>query len=492
MMLLTLDGVGPVYLQIYRAVRSRILDGSLAPGLRLQSTREVAVELRVARNTVLQAYEQLLAEGYVSGRVGSGTFVAREMPDRMMEVADTSPEPMSPGDQTAFGLSSFAQRVQIWDSPLKPKPRALRYDFRYGHPDIEDFPFDVWRRLLARRARSANANSLLYAAPEGTPALRRAIAGYVQRSRGVRCHEDQVLVVNGSQQALDLLARALLDPGDVVLIENPSYLGAREVFRAAGARLIPGRVDPDGLNFEGLPRIANRTRLIYVTPSHQFPTGAVMPLARRLALLSWAQATGCYVIEDDYDSEFRYDGKPVEAVQGLDRSGLVIYLGTMSKTLFPGLRLGYLIVPPALVEPLRAIKFLADRHTSTLQQDVLTDFIADGHFERHLRRSRKRNASRREALMQSLTRRLGGLGEMQGANAGLHMMVWLSGRVNSELSSIVTQAAAADVGIYPVTPYYFDPPHQAGLLLGYAGLDESGIDQGITRLAAIITARRAA
>jgi GntR family transcriptional regulator/MocR family aminotransferase len=485
----SLDGAGPVYLQIYRAIRTRILNGSLASGTRLPSTRSVAADLGVARNTALQAYEQLLAEGYVSGRTGAGTFVAGELPDRMMEVTDVRAAPGVPEDQTAFGLSSFARRVQIWDSALKLRSRPLRYDFRYGHPDIACFPFDVWRRLLTRRARSANANSLLYAAPEGTPALRRAIADYVHRSRGVRCHEDQVLIVNGSQQAIDLIARALLDPGDVVVIEEPGYPGARAVFRAAGARLIAARVDTEGLSLDGLPAAANRARLIYVTPSHQFPTGAVMPLARRLALLSWAGATGCYVIEDDYDSEFRYDGRPIEAVQALDRSNLVIYVGTLSKTLFPSLRLGYLIVPPALIRPLQAIKFLADRHTSTLQQDVLTDFIAEGHFERHLRRVRKLNASRRQALIQALRRYLGGLVEIQGSDAGLHMMVWLSGHAGSELPSIVKRAVAADVGIYPVTPYYVDAPDKAGLILGYASLDGAAIEQGIARLATTLSAR---
>ncbi|WP_315835064.1 PLP-dependent aminotransferase family protein [Bradyrhizobium prioriisuperbiae] len=490
-MLLKLDGTGPAYLQVYRAIRTEILNGTLSRGMRLPSTRSIATDLSVARNTILQAFDQLLAEGYVTAHVGAGTFVADELPDLMETLHPAASRPAS-GDQTAFGLSAYGQRAQMWDSPLKLRPRPLPYDFRQGHTDIQNFPFEIWRKLLTRRARSSNAHSFVYSTPEGGIDLRRAIADYVRRSRGVRCHEDQVLVVNGSQQAFDLIARALLDPGDVVVMEDPGYLGAREAFRAAGARFVAASVDSDGLTLDTLPPLANRARLVYVTPSHQFPTGAIMPLARRLALLAWAKSTGCYIVEDDYDSEFRFDGRPVEAVQALDRSGLVIYLGTLSKTLFPGLRLGYLIVPEPLVAPLRAIKFLADRHTSTLQQDALTDFITEGHFERHLRRARKLNGARREAMMRSLRTHLGDRVEICGANAGLHMLVWLRDHAEAELPSIMARAAAAGVGIYPVTPYYFEPPRQAGLLLGYAALDPAAIEEGIARFAKTLNARKTA
>ncbi|GGC58506.1 MocR-like pyridoxine biosynthesis transcription factor PdxR [Chelatococcus reniformis] len=490
-MLVALDGAGPVYQQIYRALRERILTHALPAGTRLASSRAMARDLGVARNTVLQAYEQLLAEGYVVGRIGAGTFVADELPDSLTAPPIAAAEPV-PADQTEFGLSAYAQRAQTWHSPLTPRARPLRYDFRYGLPGIREFPFEVWRRLLTRRARNAELDTFTYGPPEGRAELRHAIAGYLGRSRGVRCSPEQVIIVNGSQQGLDLVARALLDPGDVVLIEEPSYPGAREVFRAAGARLVLGSVDADGLTLDGLPPIARRARLVHVTPSHQFPGGAVMPLARRLSLLAWAKATGCYVVEDDYDSEFRYDGRPVEAVQALDRSGQVIYLGTLSKTLYPALRMGYLVVPPTLVGPLRTIKLLADRHTSTLQQDVLTDFIGEGHFERHLRRARVSNGRRRAAVIAAVEREFGDRVEVQGANAGLHLMLWLNEHGSAELPDVVARAEASGVGIYPVTSYYVEPPPRAGLVLGYAALDEVEIDRGIALLARALASAKAA
>jgi GntR family transcriptional regulator / MocR family aminotransferase len=482
-MLLVLDGDGPVYLQIYRSLRERIVKGVLPAGARLPSTRTTAAELQVARNTVLQAYEQLLAEGYVVGHIGSGTFVAQVLPDSMLQTESPSTAHVESDAQVGFELSQFAQRAQAWNTNLKPRRRPLRYDFRYGQPDINSFPFDVWRRLLTRRASHSALESFAYGAPEGNLELRRAIVDYLSRSRGVHADVDQVLVVNGSQQGLDLIGRALLDPGDTAVIEEPSYTGAREVFRAAGAQLVLGDVDGEGLNLETLPPVTGRVRLVYVTPSHQFPTGVIMSARRRLELLAWAKATKAYVIEDDYDSEFRFDCRPVEAVQALDHSGRVIYLGTLSKTVFPGLRLGYLVVPKHLIEPLRTIKLLSDRHTATFQQEVLTDFIAEGHFERHLRRARRVNAARRETLVSALHREFGGAVEIQGANAGLHVLMWLKGRTSDELPSIIAGAEALGVGVYPVTSYYMNPPREAGLVLGYGALEEQSIREGIPLLA---------
>jgi GntR family transcriptional regulator/MocR family aminotransferase len=331
----------------------------------------------------------------------------------------------------------------------------------------------------------------MYGAPEGSPRLREVITGYLQRARGVQCDPDQVLIVNGSQQALDLIARTLIDPDDVVVIENPNYLGAREVFLAAGARLVPGLVDAEGLNIDRLPPLARRARLIYVTPSHQFPTGAVMPLARRLALLAWTAAHGSYVIEDDYDSEYRYEGRPIEAMQSLDRNGRVIYVGTLSKILFPALRLGYLVLPKPLVDVFRTVKHLSDRHTASLQQDVVTEFVAQGHFERHLRRTRKRNAQRRVALLRVLAREFGDTISVQGANAGLHVLAWFRNRAPEDAEEIVARAEQAGVGVYPVTPYYLDRPPAAGLVLGYAALNANEIDAGITLLAGHLGGKRA-
>lgn len=482
-MLLKTQGRGPLYDRIYRALRQAILSGEMPRGMRLPSTRRLAEESGVSRNTVLLAYDQLLAEGYIRGLVGSGTYVASELPEEMLEAGDARTAAASASPATAAALSSYGQRISALDpGPTRPV-EGVRYDFRYGLPGAQNVPFGVWRKLLSRRLRKASSRSIEYSAPEGLLDLRRAISSYLRRVRAVQCSPDNILIVNGSQQALDLAARVLLDAGDRVVIEDPHYLGARMVFLAAGAKLVPCPVDADGLDIEHAPRAAAKARLAYVTPSHQFPTGAVMPLARRLALLRWAQATQAWIIEDDYDSEYRYGGRPVEAVQALDGGRQVIYLGTLSKTLFPGLRLGYVVLPPALVAPFRKAKFLTDRHTPTLQQEVLADFISEGYFERHLRRTRTRNAARREALLEALRVHCGDRVQVEGSSAGLHMLIWLPKVAPAKLDEVVRRAAAAGVGVYAVAPNYLDRPKRAGLLLGYGSLEEEEIRQGIQRLA---------
>jgi GntR family transcriptional regulator/MocR family aminotransferase len=327
---------------------------------------------------------------------------------------------------------------------------------------------------------------MAYTRPEGHAPLRQALADYLRRARGVLCDPGQIIVVNGSQQALDLVARVLLDPGDRVVIEEPHYQGARFAFLATGARLVPARVDAEGLDVRGLPAAARSARLVYVTPSHQFPTGVVMPLGRRLGLLSWAKRGGAHIVEDDYDSEYRYEGRPIEAMQGLDRAGRVIYMGTFSKVLFPALRIGYLVLPAPLVEPFQAAKWLTDRHTSTLEQEVLAEFIRDGSFERHLRRSRTCYAARRAALLQALADYLPKRAEVIGANAGLHLLVWLRGVSPHTVDRLVQRAAGVGVGLYPIAPYYLRPPRRVGFLLGYAALTEGAIRNGIRRLAGVL------
>ena len=488
-MFVKLDGAGALYQQLYQSLRSAILAGQLVPGARLPATRALARELGVSRNTVLLAYEQLLAEGYAVGQAGSGTYVATSLPDAMLTTAQAVPEVVSASEPVSPRLSAYGQHVSTHATMLPlgddPRPTSLRYDFRYGLPAVEEFPHEIWRRLLARRARSASLRSLRYGPPEGYGPLREAIADYLRRSRAVVCEPEQIVVVNGSQQALDLAARVLLDPEDRVVLEEPHYLGARQVFLAAGAELLSGPIDHEGLNVDALPTAASEARLAYVTPSHQFPSGAIMSLARRLALLAWAEQTDAYVIEDDYDSEYRYEGRPVEAVQGLDRSGRVIYVGTFSKVLFPALRLGYMVLPQPLIQPFLAAKWLTDRHTSTLEQEMLTDFICEGHFERHLRRSRTRNAARRAALLDALDTHLGARISISGANAGIHLLVWLHD-VGLQQSELIQKAAEVGVGLYPVSPYYLTPPHLAGLLLGYAAMTESEIQVGIERLANVL------
>ncbi len=487
-MFLKLDGDGPLYHQVYRALRAAILSRHFAPGARLPSTRSLASDLGVSRNVVMLAYDQLLGEGYAQARRGSGTVVPPALPgDWASTPTGARPGRIRAAAAAAPRLSRTGERaVEIArDMPLRwdLRDRHLPHDFRLGRPAFGDFPQTVWCRLLGRRARHASRRDLDYGPPEGRPELREALAERLGRLRGVDTSARQIVVVNGSQQGLDLVARVLLDPGDRVLIEEPHYLGARWVFSAAGARLVPAPVDADGMR---VPKpLASRTapRLAYVTPSHQFPTGAVLPLARRLELLDWAARSGAFVVEDDYDSEYRYAGRPLQALAGLDVEGRVLYAGTFSKLLFPALRLGYLVVPEALVAPIVAAKAIADTGSSALEQLALADFIREGHFERYLNRSRRRNAARREALIGALSDHFGDRAEVPGAAAGLHVLVWLRSRTGRPIASVARRAEAAGVGLYSVTPYYLRPPQRTGVLLGYAPLSERQIREGIARLA---------
>jgi GntR family transcriptional regulator / MocR family aminotransferase len=485
---------GPLAQRVYQSLRQAILSGEAGPGARLPSTRTLARDLGVSRNTVLLAYDQLLAEGYLAGRRGSGSYVAAALPDARLApgAATRRTSLVQPAHPR---LSAYGRRVtSLGDVPPPQASEDLPYDFRYGVPAVADFPHRRWRRLVGRAARDASPASMGYGATMGQASLRAALAAYLRRVRGVVCDPEQVLIVNGSQQALDLAARVLLEPGDRVVIEEPHYQGARRVFLAAGARLVPGPVDAEGLDVARLPGDAAHARVAYVTPSHQFPLGGIMSLARRLALLDWARRARAYVFEDDYDSEYRYEGRPVEAVQALDTGGRVIYLGTLSKVLFPALRVGYLILPPALIATFRAAKWLADRHTPTLEQSVLAEFIRHGDFERHLRRSRTRNAARRMALLEALATSLADRAEVAGANAGVHLVVWITGLSAHAMPRLVARAAADGVGVYPVAPYYLRPPARQGLILGYASLDEEKIRAGIRRLRRAlddVTARRA-
>jgi GntR family transcriptional regulator/MocR family aminotransferase len=483
--LVSLRGRGALNQRLYRGLRQGILEGRLPPGMRLPSSRGLAGDLGLSRNVVVMAFDKLLDEGYVEARVGSGTYVSRSLPDAATAWSPPSMERTAPAPPR---LSMHARRVVALaplPAPTAPLRSGLRYEFRYGLPAISDFPADAWARIVARRARRVTLRTLRYGRALGYEPLREAIAQYVTRARGVAATPDQVIVLNGSQQALDVVTRLLVDPGDRVVVEEPCYQGARHVFLAAGARLSAVPVDESGLDVARLPRRTS-ARLAYVTPSHQFPLGGVMPLGRRLELLRWAEDTGAHILEDDYDSEFRYEGRPVEAVQGLDRSGRVLYAGTFSKTLFPSLRVGYLVVPPAMVPAVAAVKFLMDMQTPTFEQEVLADFIGEGHFERYVRRTRARNAARRAALLEALDDTLGDRVEVVGANAGVHVVVWLRGVDASQLEAVRHRAAERAVGIYGVAPHYLRPPRRAGLLFGYACLHERDIREGIGVFAAVL------
>ncbi|MGH7803121.1 MAG: PLP-dependent aminotransferase family protein, partial [Candidatus Binatia bacterium] len=369
-------------------------------------------------------------------------------------------------------LSRFGRRLESLDaSPILERP-GLDFDFRYGLPIVGHFPFGTWARIVARRATVASVSALGYGKAAGYEPLRVEIANYLRRARGIVCGPEQVVVTNGSQQALDLAARILVDPGDRVILEEPSYEGARQAFSVAGARVVAVSVDRDGLRVDELPARATRCRAIYVTPSHQFPTGAVLSASRRRQLLRWADAHAAYVVEDDYDGELRYDVRPIQAIKGGDVEDRVVYVGTMSKVLFPSMRLGYIVSPPSLVESFVRAKHVCDRQTPALLQMSLADFMSRGDFDRHLLRTRRLAGQRRAALLAALDRDLGKRVTVEGANAGLHVMLWVRGRAASAVRGLIERAAERGVGIYPIAPYFIHPPKRAGFLLGYASMEE--------------------
>jgi GntR family transcriptional regulator / MocR family aminotransferase len=464
----------PLFRQVYGGLRRAILAGTFRSGDRLPSTRDLAEQLGISRTVVVLAYELLLAEGFVVGRGGSGTYVAAGVSAARVR----SPARPAQLRLSRYGAAAAAMASTIGFPP--PRPKLLRYDFAYGRSDVDCFPFEAWRRILRRRANLVRVKELDYGPAAGSTALREAICAHLRRSRAVACEPSQVVVVNGSQQALDLIARVLIEPGAVVAIEEPCYQGTREVLRAAGARLQPMRVDREGIDPAALP---DRGRVAFVTPSHQFPTGAILPLQRREALLAWARRTNAIVVEDDYDGEFRYAGKPLESLQGLDTDGRVIYVGTFSRTIFSALRIGYMVVPKSLLPAVTAAKWLCDRHTPTLEQETLAEFIGSGLYERHLRRVRRRNAARRNALLEALKTLMADRTEVTGADAGAHVVLWPKRRISEE--SAIAAAAARGVGIYGVAGYFLRRP-VTGFLLGYARMRETDIREGVRRLAEVL------
>lgn len=463
---------GPRFRQIYQWLRQAILAGTFQPGDRLPATRDLAEQLHVSRTMVLLAYDQLLAEGFVEGKHGSGTFVSRALGRNLRKPAERSARPR---------LSSFGSAAESVVAKLNLSGRrstSARYNFALGRAAVAEFPFEAWRRILIRRAREAPVAELDYGPSAGSLALREAIADHLRRSRAVICDASQVIVVNGSQQALDIAARILLERGDGVVIEDPQYVGARDVFQACGARLQPVPVDREGLRVDRLPE---RARLAFVTPSHQFPTGAILPLSRRMKLLEWAKRVDAMVIEDDYDGEFHYEGQPVESLQGLDTEERVLYIGTFSRTIFPALRIGYLVAPKSLVSTFTAAKWLCDRHTPTLEQETLAEFLASGAYERHLRRMRRENNSRRKALLEAIEKYMGNRVEVTGDGAGAHVILWL--KRNDTEESLIAQAAAQGVAVHGISQNYLKPLAQVGLMLGYSRMTEAEIREGIRRLA---------
>jgi GntR family transcriptional regulator/MocR family aminotransferase len=476
---LDMNAMQPLHHQLYQELRRSILTGRLGAGQRIPSTRVLAKSLGVSRATVTLSYEQLISEGYLETIVGSGTSVSPQLPDELLQapsisVARHTTIKTSAQPKLSTVGASLARLVREPDEP------PLLFNFRYCRPAVDHFPLEQWRRLLLRHCRSGRHDVLEYADnAKGSPLLRRAIARYLAHSRAVNCTADQILIVNGSQQALQLCAQILVNRDDLVAVEEPGYLGARQAFVTYGARLHPVPVDESGIRLDALPD--KPARLLYVTPSHQFPTGAVLSLPRRLELLAWAERSASLIIEDDYDSEFRYDARPIPSLQGLAQHENVLYVGTFSKVLFPSLRIGYIVVPSTLVSVFEKAKWLMDRHSPTLEQRALADFINDGHLERHLRRMRKLYDRRRQKLVAALQTHFAGGVTILGENSGMHLMIRLRTSWNSE--EVVKRSAAAGVGLLSAQMYYLRHAPGDEFVLGYAALGERKIQEGIRRMA---------
>lgn len=480
----------PLFRQLYGQLREAILSGRLAGGQRLPSSRLLAAELRCSRNTVVGAFEQLLAEGYLEGRRGSGTYVSSVLPDELLTArrAPAAPAEALPGPR----LGSRGRRLAALVRPGERSRGGRGVAFVPGLPDLEAFPFDVWGRLLGRFWRHPPARLTRHGDTSGDPALRSAIADYLRAVRALSVEPEQVFVTSGAQQAVDLAARLLLDPGDRVWLEDPGYVGLRGPLIAAGAAPAPLPVDAEGLSVAA-GREADRNdgaaaRMAVVSPSHQYPLGVVMSLARRLELLAWAREAGAWILEDDYDSEFRYAGRPLAALQGLDAGGgRVVYLGSFSKVLFPSLRIGYLVVPPALVEPFRAARAALEDHPAATAQPALAAFIAEGHFAAHVRRMRALYQARQQALLAAAERRLGGLLLLRPDEAGMHLLADLAPALQRRCTDgeASDRAAAAGLVAPPLSAYHFaaGAGRRQGLLLGYAAVPEAEMPRAVERLA---------
>lgn len=480
----------PLYRQIYEAIQTAILNGEFASRMRLPSSRDLAKQLGVSRITAVNAYEQLLAEGYLEGKTGSGTFVASQIPDDLLQIsksvgknksADISPENVK--------ISAFAKRlietqteISRFQSSANPLP------FKNGLTAVSEFPFDIWEKIAVRVFRRSRYKISGYGEAAGYRPLREAVAAHFASSRGVNCDVEQIFITNGAQQALDLIGRVLLEANDKVWIEDPCYQEAFGVFYSNGAQIIPVSVDIEGFDLAEAERQSGAAKLVYITPSHQYPTGVTMSLARRLSLLEWARTNQSWIVEDDYNSEFRYAGRPLASLQNLDNFGRVIYVGTFSKTIFPALRLGCLIVPKNLIEIFTAARALCDCHSPIFEQAILADFIAEGHFARHLRRMRTLYEKRQNILVAEAEKELGKFLKVSKASAGMHLIGWLAEGLSD--TEVVEKAAENGLNLSPLSSYCINNQLPSGIILGYTGFDEKQIRQGIGALKQVLENER--
>jgi GntR family transcriptional regulator/MocR family aminotransferase len=481
--------------QLYQALRQRVLDGRLVSGTRLPASRDLATALSISRNSVVRAYDQLYAEGFIEGRVGDGTYVAQLPTAKKLstKVSTGLPTGLSPALSTNWldlpVISSekvihntALGRVKTHHLTLPPSgpPKA----FRVGVPAFDLFPFEVWAKLNAAFWRKPDLQQLCYGDPAGDERLRGLIAAYLRSSRGLQCTAEQIVITSGAQQAISLCAQLLVEPGDGVALENPGYRAAGHAFAIAGANLHGVAVDADGIDCAALNAIED-CRLAYVTPSHQYPLGVVMSLARRLELLAWAERTDGWIVEDDYDGEYRYSGAPLAPLAALDRSGRVLYVGTFGKVAFPALRLGYLVLPAGLVDPFARRRAVDVRHSEVSTQAVMAEFMAAGHFQRHIRRMRRAALSRRNTLLAGWPQGIEGMGSLPAVTAGLHLTVRVDSLAREQ--QLLAQAHAVDVEVNGLSSYWLPdsstpPDRGAGLVLGFAAVPEAQISLALSRL----------
>ena len=475
----------PLYKQLYERVREEIVAGQLPPGTRLPSTRTLASELGVSRGTTALAYDHLLLEGYLESRVGQGTRVSSEFPAKASAelLPGTSKPRAAPRQMPSLRIADRVSTLRMVPNLRSVEGRAGGA-FRGGQPALDLFPYEVWGRLLARQARRGLPALSYYQPPAGYFPLREAIATHIGIARGVRCTPEQVIITAGTQGALDLAVRTLLNPGDAAWLEDPGYFGAQGALRSGGAHLVPVPIDEQGLDVAIGRQLCPQARLVFTSPSHQFPTGVTMSLGRRLALLDWAQEAEAWILEDDYDSEFRFGGRPLEALQGLDQTGRVLYVGTFSKVLFPALRLGYVVAPPPLIESLLIMRRFVDVHVPILEQLALTDFIREGHYDRHLRRMRRHYRHRRELLHRELRHHLDGVLDVSLPEAGMHLVGWLPPGKDDRRAAAL--ADAVGITVAPVSAFSLEPLPRGGLIFGFAGIDEEEIRVGVRKLAAAL------
>jgi GntR family transcriptional regulator/MocR family aminotransferase len=470
----------PLHKQVYDGFRVAIVRGNLRPGQRVPSSRSLSVELKISRLPVLNAYGQLLAEGYFESRTGAGTYVSKSLPESLTICKQNTPL-LASADS---GPRPIARRSLLLPAYQRPPWAGGWGAFSVHQPAFDQFPFPVWSSLLMRHSRSPRWGAIHNVDPLGSETFREAICDYLRTARAVRCDPGQVMVVSGSQQALEISARVLLGSGSAIWMEEPGYWLARKVFAGAACRQVAVPVDEEGLIVSAGVKRCPEARAVYVTPSHQYPLGATMSAARRMELLNWAQNAGSWIIEDDYDSEYRFESAPISSLQGLDGNDRVIYIGTFSKVLFPSLRLGYIVIPRDLVGHFSAVRLAMDIFPPYLYQEVITDFMREGHFARHIRKMRLLYGERRTALVNQISDQLGPEVKVLGTQAGMHLAVTLPDGF-SDLE-IATKAAGKGLWLWPLSPCYLGKLPRQGLILGFGNTAVEEMPRAVSQLRAVL------